>query len=353
MTDHLRKPRNLPPGTLRAPPGAECPKTVHAFRYDSELCEEREFPSVAEAVTWGQGKGVLWLNINGLGNVDFLHELNRLLAFHPLALEDVLHTSQRPKVDEYEGHLYIVVRMFRYQEHRLEREQLSLFLTDGVLITVQEREGDCLDSVRHRLREGGGQLRHRPADYLLYALLDAVVDSYFPLLEEAGEEIECLQEKVLVETGRKTLARIHDMRRDLLDLRRGVWPLRDALGTMLRDEGTGFSPQTRVYLRDCHDHAMRALDMTETYRELAASLMDIYLSCASNRMNEVMKVLTIISTIFIPLTFIAGVYGMNFEHMPELHWRWSYAGVWGLMLLSTLTMITYFRRKGWLSNGET
>lgn len=353
MTNHQRKSRNLPPGTLRAPADAQCPKTIHAFRYNAEQCEEGEFASVAEAVAWGRGKGVLWLNINGLGNVDYLQELNRELGFHPLALEDTLHNAQRPKVDVYEGHIYIVVRMFRYRNHRLEREQLSLFLADGVLVTVQEREGDCLDSVRHRLREGAGQVRSRPADYLLYSLLDAVVDSYFPLLEEAGEEIERLQERVLVETGRATLSRIHDMRRELLDLRRGIWPLRDALGTMLRDGETGISPQTQIYLRDCHDHAMRALDMTETYRELAASLMDIYLSCASNRMNEVMKVLTIISTIFIPLTFIAGVYGMNFEHMPELHWRWSYAGVWGLMLLCTLTMVAYFHRKGWLGGSDT
>lgn len=353
MAERLRKSRNLPPGTLHAPTGAVCPQTIHVFRYTSELCEEREFASVAEALAWGRDKEVLWLNINGLGNVDYLHELNHELGFHPLALEDVLHTTQRPKVDTYAGHLYIVTRMFRYQDHRLEREQLSLFLAGSVLVTVQEREGDCLDSVRHRLREGAGQVRSRPADYLLYSLLDAVVDSYFPLLEEAGEEIERLQEKVLVETSRQTLGRIHDMRRDLLELRRGIWPLRDALGTMLRDEGAGISPQTQVYLRDCHDHAMRALDMTETYRELAASLMDIYLSCASNRMNEVMKVLTIISTIFIPLTFIAGVYGMNFEHMPELHWRWSYAGVWGLMILSTLAMIAFFRRKGWLGSRDT
>jgi magnesium transporter len=196
-------------------------------------------------------------------------------------------------------------------------------------------------------------LRQRPVDYLLYAMLDAVVDSYFPLLEEVGEDIERLQDLVLMDTGRRTLTRIHRIRRDLLELRRGVWPLRDALATMLRDEAVAISPQTKVYLRDCHDHALRALDMTETYRELAASLMDIYLSCASNRMNEVMKVLTIISTIFIPLTFIAGIYGMNFEHMPELHWRWSYAGVWALMAICTLAMILYFRRKGWLGSSDT
>ena len=347
MPQTKKTPRNRPPGTLHAPPEAVVPTTIQAIRYTPKRCDEQEFPDVAKAVAWGKGKGVLWLNINGLGNVDFLQALNQELGFHLLALEDTLHNVQRPKVDEYEGHVYVVVRMFQY-EHRLSREQLSIFLGDGVLVTVQERVGDCLDPVRHRLREGTGQVRSRPADYLLYSLIDAVVDSYFPLLEQAGEEVELLQERALADATKRTLGRIHAMRRDLLELRRAIWPLRDALGTMLRVEGACISAQTQVYLRDAYDHAVQVLNMTETYRELAGSLMDIYLSSLSNRMNEVMKVLTVISTIFIPLTFMAGIYGMNFEHMPELAWRWSYPTLWGLMLLTTAGMLTYFRRKGWL-----
>lgn len=347
MTKPKRTSRNLPPGTLHAAPGAECPTTIQAIRYTPESCDEGEFVDVAKAVAWGKEKDVLWLNINGLGNVDFLQALNKELGFHPLALEDTLHNTQRPKVDEYEGHVYVVVRMFQY-EHRLSREQLSIFLGDGVLVTVQERPGDCLDPVRHRLREGTGQVRSRPADYLLYSLLDAVVDSYFPLLEQAGEEVELLQERALLDASPKTLNQIHAMRRDLLELRRAIWPLRDALATMLRVEDACISPQTQVYLRDAYDHAVQVLDITETYRELAGSLMDIYLSSLSNRMNEVMKVLTVISTIFIPLTFLAGIYGMNFQYMPELACHYGYPAVWGVMILTTVGMLIYFRRKGWL-----
>jgi magnesium transporter len=345
-----RPSRNVAPGTLRAAEGAKCPTAIQAFRYTPNTCEEAEFASVPEAVAWGKGKGILWLNINGLGNEEFLRSLNTELAFHPLALEDALSVPQRPKMDEYEGHLYAVTRMFHYDDH-LEREQLSIFLGDNVLVTVQEHEGDCLDPIRHRLREGSGQVRSRPVDYLFYALLDAIVDSYFPLLEQAGEEIERLQELALVDASDKTLARIHEMRRDLLELRRAIWPLRDALGGVVRVEGSFFSPETQVYLRDCYDHTVQVLDITETYRELAGSLMDIYLSSLSNRMNEVMKVLTIIATIFIPLTFIAGIYGMNFEKMPELGWTYGYPAVWGVMAVTTVAMLVYFRRKGWLGGG--
>ncbi|MBT3287435.1 MAG: magnesium/cobalt transporter CorA [Victivallales bacterium] len=342
---------NMAPGSLRVPEGAVCPTVLQAIRYTPETCEEQEFASVAEAVAWQAGKGVLWLNINGLGNADFLLGMNTELGFHPLALEDTLSVPQRPKADEYEGHLCAVVRMFHY-DGKLEREQLSILLGENVLVTIQEREGDCLDTVRHRLREGSGQVRSRPAGYLLYALLDAVVDSYFPLLEEAGERIEDLQELAMLDASETTLGCIHQMRRDLLELRRAVWPLRDALGALLRSESAFFADETRVYLRDCYDHAVQVLDITETYRELAGSLMDIYLSSLSNRMNEVMKVLTIIATIFIPLTFIAGIYGMNFENMPELHWAWGYPAVWGLMLVTTAVMVVYFRRKGWLGGNS-
>jgi magnesium transporter len=342
---------NMAPGTLLAAEGANCPTVLQALRYTADACEEREFPSVSEAVAWGKGKGILWLNINGLGNADFLRGLNTELGFHPLALEDALNVPQRPKIDEYEGHLYAVLRMFHYDEH-LEREQLSIFLSDDVLVTVQEWQGDCLDPIRHRLREGTGQVRGRPADYLFYALLDAIVDSYFPLLEQAGEEIERLQELTLVDASESTLGRIHEMRRDLLELRRAVWPLRDALGGAVRLENEFFSEDTQVYLRDCYDHAVQVLDITETYRELAGSLMDIYLSSLSNRMNEVMKVLTIIATIFIPLTFIAGIYGMNFERMPELKWTYGYPAVWGVMIVTAIVMVAYFRRKGWLGGSS-
>ena len=341
----------LPPGTFRTPPEAVVPKAVHVIHYSVDTIEERDVTSLSEVADWLDTKGVLWMNVNGLGNVDLFTECRELLGFHPLALEDALNVPQRPKVEDYDNHLFAVMRMLRL-EGALECEQLSIFLGANCVVTFQEREGDCLDAVRQRIRKGSGQIRRQKADYLMYAIMDAVIDSYFPLLEKVGEVIEQLEGDVVAKPSNETLSRVHHTKRSLLEVRRTIWPLRDAINTLLRDENQLVSENTRLYLRDCYGHAIQVLDVTETYRELASSLMDVYLSSISNKMNEVMKVLTVIATIFIPLTFIAGVYGMNFERMPELKWRWGYAGVWAVMGAVTVAMAWFFARKGWLGGGK-
>ena len=337
----------LPPGTLAAPAGAHAPDTLQVIHYTADALEEQEVASAAEAAAFREKQGVTWVNVDGLGNVELLAELGERFGLHPLALEDVLHVQQRPKVDDFENHLFIVLRMLHFLAD-VETEQVSIFLGPNFVLTFQEHPGDCLEPVRVRLRKSTGQLRRQGADYLTYAIMDAVIDNYFPFLEQIGEVIEDLENDVVANPSRRTLGRVHDIKRNLLDVRRAVWPLRDAINSLLRDESPLVRKPTRLYLRDCYDHTVQVLDIVETYRELAGGLMDVYLSSVSNKMNEVMKVLTVIATIFIPLTFVAGIYGMNFLRMPELGWPWGYPAVLAFMLAVAITMLILFRRKGWL-----
>jgi len=351
MDNVSRRELGLPPGTLNPPADAIVPENIHVIHYSAGTVEERDVSSLSEVADWRDTEGVLWINVNGLGNMDMFTEFRDELEFHPLALEDTLNVPQRPKVEDYDNHLFAVMRMLRFED-ALECEQLSIFLGRSFVVTFQEREGDCLAPVRQRIRKGAGQIRRQKADYLMYAILDAVIDSYFPLLERAGEVIQQLEDDVVQTPSNDTLERVHDIKRSLLEIRRTVWPLRDAINFLLRDENTLITDNTRLYLRDCYDHAIQVLDVTETYRELASSLMDVYMSSISNKMNEVMKVLTVIATIFIPLTFIAGIYGMNFERMPELKWAWGYPAVWAVMLGAAAIMVVFFARKGWLGKGD-
>jgi len=340
----------LPPGTLAAPAEAHTPKTIRVIHYTAESIDEAEVDSV-EAIAEHLGKGgVAWINLDGLGNVDMVRELGTMFGLHPLALEDVLNVRQRPKVDDYDDHLYAVIRMLHYED-AVETEQVSVFLGKNVVLTFQEHPGDCLEPIRDRLRKGKGQIRRQGADYLMYAILDAIIDGYFPFLDQLSDVVEKLEAQVVERPDRKTLGRVHNVKRDLLNIRRSIWPLRDAINSLIREESHLVGDTARLYLRDCYDHAIHVLDVIETYRELAGGLMDVYLSSLSNKMNEVMKVLTVIATIFIPLTFIAGVYGMNFETMPELKWRWGYAAVWAVMIALAVVMLALFRRKGWLGGG--
>ena len=340
----------LPPGTLTAPAGAHEPKSVHVIHYRPDDLEEADVGSVDEIASLTKREGVTWVNVDGLGDAALLEQIGALFELHPLALEDTLSLRQRPKVDEYEGHLYLVMRMLHF-EKVVTTEQVSVFLGPDYVLTFQEHPGDCLEPVRERLRKGTGQLRSRPAGYLMYAIIDSVVDHYFPFLEQVGEVVEQLEDEVMSNPTRQTLSRVHDIKRGLLDVRRSIWPLRDVINGLIRDESPLLGDVAKLYLRDCYDHAVQVLDVVETYRELAGGLMDFYLSSVSNKMNEVMKVLTIIATIFIPLTFVAGIYGMNFEHMPELKWRCGYAGVWIVMLVMSLGMLAVFRHVGWLGGG--
>jgi magnesium transporter len=286
--------------------------------------------------------------VDGLGDADTVRKIGETFGLHPLALEDVINVHQRPKVEPYEKYLFIVMQMLLAGE-KLDTEQLSLFLGGNFVLTFQEQPGgDCFAPIRDRIRKNHGTMRAAGPDYLAYSLLDAVVDYYFPVLERSGERLETVEQEVVTQPGRETVARIHEIKRDLLLLRRAVWPMREALNSLLREDTPFITRETRTYLRDCYDHSVRIIDILETDRETAFGLLETYLSSVSNRMNEVIKVLTIIATIFMPLTFIAGVYGMNFTHLPELNWPWGYPLVLGLMAVIAAGMLLYFRRRRWL-----
>lgn len=347
-----RPPPGSAPGTLTAHPGAGPPR-IHILGYGPEGCEEKELGGAEELREHLGRWPVLWANVDGVGHPDTLREVGEVFGLHGLALEDVADVPQRAKVEDYEGHLFVVARMTGHESPGVT-EQLSLFLGDGVVLTFQEREGDPLDPVRERIRRGSGRIRHMGADYLAYAVLDAVVDYYFPVLEGYADRLDELEEEILASCSRETMGRLHSLKRELVGLRRAIWPMRDMVNSLLRDDHPRVSDTTRVFLRDLYDHTVQAIDLVETCRDLAASLTDLYLSTTSNRMNEIMKVLTMFSALFIPLSFIAGVYGMNFDtgrsplNMPELHWYWGYPFALSLMAAFAVGLLLYFRRKGWV-----
>lgn len=341
-----------PPGTVVAPPQAERTE-VSVFGFGDGGFEESSLAAAAELEPFLERWSAIWVNVDGLGDTELIEGIGRRFGLHPLALEDVVGTHQRAKVESYEDHLYVVLKMVSLKES-LEAEQVSIFLGPGYVISFQERRGDCLEIIRERLRKGRGRVRSAGPDYLAYAILDAIVDHYFPVIEALGEKLESLEEDVLSDPHAETVSEIHAVRRELLGLRRAAWPLREVMSGLYRDESPLISPSTRPYLRDCYDHTVQLIDVIETYRELAAGLIDIYLSSLGQKNNEVMKVLTIIATIFIPLGFIAGVYGMNFNperspwNMPELNWVYGYPFALFLMTATALGLIGYFAKKGWL-----
>jgi magnesium transporter len=292
---------------------------------------------------------VSWIDVSGLGDVGLLRQLGRHFRIHPLALEDALSTGQRPKVDEYEGQLFILLQMvYEDEAEEIVFEQVSLVVAKEFVITIQEMPGrDVFDTVRQRLREGAGNARFMGSDYLAYALIDAVVDHFFPIVESLGESIEDMQQSLLELPTREKLEGVHEFRKALSQLRRAVWPARDVCARLWRDETGLVSNRTKPFLRDCYDNTMSIIDLLESYRDAIRNVMDLYISSLSMRTNEVMRVLTIISTIFIPLTFVVGVYGMNFEHMPELHWRYGYFGIWTVMLVIGLGMVAFFKHRKW------
>lgn len=298
---------------------------------------------------------VVWVDVEGLGDEKLLRGLAAKFQIHPLALEDVVNTHQRAKVDSYPAHDFVVLRMLRTHDGELDVEQLGLFLGPRAILTFQEgHQGDPFEPVRQRLRQGRPQLRQGGPDVLTYALLDAVVDGYFPVLEHYGDVLERLETDVLEHPTTDLLGQVHSIKRELLRIRRVIWPIREAMAALTREQSPYVKPDTRVYLRDVHDHAVQAIDLCEALRDLCSGLTDLYLSSVSHRLNEVMKVLTIISTIFIPLSFIAGVYGMNFDpaaspwNMPELKWAYGYPFAMGLMATIGFTLLYFFHRKGWL-----
>ncbi len=352
-----RTPPGAAPGTLIADPRA-LPPIVHLIAYGPDAIFEKKIEDVQEIGKYVGRWPVLWINVDGLGDIAVLLKLGNLFRLHRLALEDVINVYQRPKVEIYEEHCFIVARMTDMSTGA-GTEQLSLFLGRDCVLTFQERPGDCFDPVRERIRKAGGRLRHAGPDYLTYALLDAVVDDYFPVLEKHGEQLEALENAVIQQPDTQLIARIHEVKRNLLIFRRAIWPLREAISSLFRESVHFIHDETRLYLRDCYDHTVQIIDLLENYRDVSSSLMEVYLSSVSNRLNETMKVLTIFMAVFAPLTFIAGIYGMNFHtekspwNMPELTWYLGYPFAITIMLAVTIVMLLYFRSKGWLGRGKT
>lgn len=349
------------PGTLEIPEDA-IPPVIVLIDYNEEQALRLEVATPEDCAAYLDTESVSWVDVKGLGSEDVLRRLGRVFSLHPLVLEDVVNVPQRPKVEEHEDQLLIIARMVTPKKggKGFVSEQVSLILGQHYLLTVQEEPNyDCFGPIRERIRTNKGTIRKHGADYLAYTLLDSIIDGFFPVLEAYGEQIEDLEEEVVANPTRQTLEKIHNVKRELLSLRRAIWPQRDAINSLIRDGSHLMCPEVNIYLRDCYDHSIQVLDMVETYRELASSLMDVYLSSVSNRMNEIMKLLTIISSIFIPLTFIAGVYGMNFNtdkspwNMPELDWYWGYPLCLAVMLVIAIALIIFFWRKGWFENFST
>ncbi|MBN2170583.1 MAG: magnesium/cobalt transporter CorA [Candidatus Krumholzibacteriota bacterium] len=344
------------PGTLAVDPQAPPPR-LRLVAYGPDELHEEEIADPEALRAWRGRLPVVWVNVDGLGDVELLARLGAVFGLHQLALEDVVHVPQRPKLEAYGDQLFVVLRQSR-SHGQLDTEQFSLFLGPGFVLSFQEREGDSLEPVRERLRKGRPRMRNGGPDYLAYSILDAVVDGFFPLLEGYGGQLEELEEEVLSNPEADVVSRLHLVKHDLVSLRRYAWPMRDALGALSREDSPLLEEGTRLFLRDCHDHAVQFLDLVETYRDVSSGLIDLYLSSISNRMNEVMKVLTIIATVFIPLGFIAGLYGMNFNtelspwNLPELNWRFGYPFALGVMAATAVVMLIYFRRKGWLGGGR-
>ena len=341
----------LAPGTLVHVGEKKVEKVrIRIIDYDEEKLEERELESVDECFPYADKPTVTWINIDGLHEVEVIEKIGKNFGLHPLVLEDIVHTGQRPKMEEYEGYIFLITKMLSYDEveDKLRTEQFSLILGSNYIITFQEEVGDVFEMVRERLRKGKGRIRKHPPDYLAYALIDAVVDHYFLVLEKIGEKVESLEEELVTNPVPETLQTIHRLKRELIFLRKSVWPMRELIGGLERGESSLVGEKTTVFLRDVYDHTIQVIDTVETLRDMVSGMLDVYLSSLSNKMNEVMKVLTIIATIFIPLTFIAGIYGMNFEFMPELKWHWGYPIVWLIIIAIAVIMLFYFRKKRWL-----
>lgn len=344
------------PGTLAPPPNAAPHVLVTAVHYTAEDYTETQVTDLQAYLQTAPHDGVFWFNVDGLGDIQVIETLGAHFHLHPLSLEDVLHIPQRAKVEDYEHYQFLVFHMPLLDPAATgETEQVTLFLGRSFVLTFQERrESDLFESVRLRLRQARGKLRQSGADYLAYTLLDTAIDGFFPLLEELGERLTALEEAVLEHPTRETMEEIYAVRRTLISLRRVLWPLRQAVQSFGHDESELVTASTRLFLRDCYDHVLQVLDVLENYRELVTGLMETYRSSQTHHLNEVMKVLTMISTIFMPLSFIAGVYGMNFKtdvsfwNMPELSWPWGYPFALLIMAVVATSLLVFFRRKGWL-----
>jgi magnesium transporter len=342
----------LAPGTLVHIGEKKVEKVViKIVAYNSEKFIEKELSDIEECLPFKDMPGInLWINIEGLDQIEVTEKIGSYFNIHPLTLEDILNTGQRPKMEDYESYVYTVLKMMLLDKEKDELilDQVSIIFGFNYIISFQEREVDVFDPLRERLKNPVSRLRKYGVDYLAYGIIDAVIDNYFLILEHFGEEIEELEDELVVQPSPETLKTIQKYRRNMIILRKSVWPLRELISGMQKIESEIIKDNTRIYLRDIYDHTIQVIDSVEDFRDILSSMIDVYLSSLSNRMNDIMKVLTVIATIFIPLTFIAGVYGMNFENMPELKWRWGYHFALLLMATVGIIMFTYFKKKKWV-----
>ncbi|MFH1768575.1 MAG: magnesium/cobalt transporter CorA [Candidatus Omnitrophota bacterium] len=353
----LSKTAGLVPGTL-VHVGEKRSEKVHItiIDYDESSFHEKEIKNIEECFPYKDSPTVTWINIDGIHNVEIIEKIGRRFQLHSLVLEDILDTDQRPKMEDLDSHIFVVFKMLMIdgKHGEIKTEQVSLLLGANFVISFQENQGDVFDPIRERIRNNKGRIRKMAADYLAYSLLDTIVDSYYVIMESMGEKIEVIEDELIKNPTPQILQTIHNLKRDTLYLRRSVWPLREVVNRMERGESELIKETTHIFLRDVYDHTVQVIDTIETFRDIVSGMLDIYLSSLSHKMNEVMKVLTIIATIFIPLTFVAGIYGMNFNpavsrwNMPELNWEFGYIAVWLVMLSVAAVMIVYFKRKKWL-----
>ena len=341
----------LPPGSIVHIGNKRDEKVkITIVDYSEAKFQEKEAKSIGECYPYKDKSTVTWINVDGVHEMKVIEGIGKHFNLHPLILEDIVDTDQRPKIKDFVNYIFIILKMLYYDknDNKMKVEQVSLILGKNYVISFQEREGDVFNSIRERIRNNIGRIRKAGADYLIYALIDAIVDNYFIIIEKLGEKIENLEDKVISRPKPANLRVIHKLRRDLIFLRKSVWPLREVISILQRGESSLMLEFTNVYFRDVYDHTIQVMDTVETLRDIISGMLDIYLSSASNRMNEIMKMLTIIATIFIPLTFITGIYGMNFQNMPEIKWVWGYPIVLLGMLIIGIVMVIYFKRKKWM-----
>jgi magnesium transporter len=346
----VQKRAPLPPGTVEYLGERRAERVrITVFDFTGTTLEEKEVQSVEECFPYRDTPHVSWINIDGLHDTESLEKLGAHFGLHPLVMEDIVHTHQRPKVEDHADYLYIVLKMLEYPEGQTEVtcDQVSIVLGPNFVLSFQEREGDVWNPIRERIRKGAGRIRQAGTDYLAYRLIDAIVDDYFVVLEKIGDELESLADEVSERPSAGALHRIHDLKREMIFLRRQIWPTREVAGALERADSSIITKSTVVYLRDVYDHSVQLIEAMESYRDLVSGMQDLYLSTVSNRLNAVMKILTVFATIFAPLTFFAGIYGMNFKYMPELGWKLGYPMFWLITIALTLTMIGVFRKKGW------
>ncbi|HUU50437.1 MAG TPA: magnesium/cobalt transporter CorA [Nitrospinota bacterium] len=346
----VSKKTGLPPGAVVHIGDKRIEKAkIDIIDYDEAQFQEKAAKKAEECFPFKDTETVTWINISGIHDVEIIKKIGKEFKLHPLVLEDIVNTGQRPKYEDFDDHIFVVLKMLYYDDKsdEIKTEQVSLIVGSNFVISFQELEGDVFHPIRERIRNSKGRIRKAGADYLAYALLDAVVDGYFIILEKIGERIEGIEEELVKNPTPETLKIIHDLKREMIFLRKSVWPLREVISVLERGESSIIHEKTQIYLRDVYDHTIQVIDTVETFRDMVSGMLDIYLSSVSNRLNQVMKVLTMIATIFIPLTFIAGIYGMNFKYMPELEWKSGYFIVLGLMFVIGLSMFIHFKRKKW------